>query len=283
MTIIEKIHNEFDTAEQRLLNQAQAIIEENSKVETNSDLDKILDKASRLEALGFTSTPENVIIDKIRKKRNKKLSLVVHNQEEAKLIQYYQSTYPFLKFLTEEELDRICKKYKLIYAPVDRYTKSVPEKNLKEIEGAQRLQHSDQPKSLTFYKPKSSQEFHPGCTANRKIRKQLANGFTVPQTRGWTSIEEAAQIKFGLGSYYRWGNIYYDRYDIDKSGLFIAAPKKHFDLKGLKSHTKFGYARFQLIVPKDPIVFRYVKGGIQVLSKWGDEADDIALQNAITN
>jgi len=36
-------------------------------------------------------------------------------------------------------------------------------------------------------------------------------------------------------------------------------------------------------VYKDPIVFRHVKRGIQVITKWGLEADDEALQVGILN
>lgn len=63
-------------------------------------------------------------------------------------------------------------------------------------------------------------------------------------------------------------------------GLFIAAPKSHFDLQGLEKHGKRGWLRPE---PKDPIVFRYVNGGIQVLTKWGPEAEDPMLTNPIDN
>lgn len=58
-----------------------------------------------------------------------------------------------------------------------------------------------------------------------------------------------------------------------RDGLFIAAPETHFDTKGLK---KKGLGFFQIFETeiKDPIVFRYVRGGIQVLTKWGLEAND---------
>ena len=69
---------------------------------------------------------------------------------------------------------------------------------------------------------------------------------------------------------------------IDHSGLFIAAPKSHFDLKELDQNGK-GFFKTTKQEIKDPIVFRYVKGGIQVLSKWGLEAEDEMLQQEILN
>lgn len=69
----------------------------------------------------------------------------------------------------------------------------------------------------------------------------------------------------------RWATI--DREIIE---IFIAAPKSHFNLKGLKKQ-KLGFFNFMRIEPVDPIVFRYVNGGIQIISKWGDEANDTEL------
>lgn len=61
---------------------------------------------------------------------------------------------------------------------------------------------------------------------------------------------------------------------IEKDGIFIAAPSSHFDLKGLSKKTQHGFMRVFKTEIKDPIVFRYVRGGIQVLTKWGLEAND---------
>lgn len=48
------------------------------------------------------------------------------------------------------------------------------------------------------------------------------------------------------------------------------------------SNTTNEYGFFEKVthkisLPKDPIVFRYVNGGIQVITKWGIEAEDRLL------
>jgi hypothetical protein len=59
--------------------------------------------------------------------------------------------------------------------------------------------------------------------------------------------------------------------------LFIAADKALFNLKGLEK-SKNGFGFFKKHIPNpDPIVFRYVKGGILIISKWGLEANDPEL------
>ncbi len=65
---------------------------------------------------------------------------------------------------------------------------------------------------------------------------------------------------------------------IGQSGLFIAAPPSHFDLKELKKKTKHGWFSITEVVAKDPIVFEYVRGGfVRILTKWGLEANDPTL------
>jgi hypothetical protein len=55
------------------------------------------------------------------------------------------------------------------------------------------------------------------------------------------------------------------------SSLYIAASKSMFT--GLDKMEKRGYE----YIVKDPIVFRYVEGGLLIISKWGLEANDPEL------
>jgi hypothetical protein len=112
-------------------------------------------KKLQLESLGFTNTNEvreyertreniyqkrTALHEKIRairkeeeaireKARKKEEEIEAHHQQVLR----YKREYPFLKFIKDEQLARICKKYKLIYAPVSKYTGDVPQKNLNEI------------------------------------------------------------------------------------------------------------------------------------------------------
>ena len=292
--LIEEIHNEFDTAPDRILQQALSIISEQqgSKVSLESEIE---DKAVRLRNLGFV---KNGIVDKLEKieERNHQKDLIINMESKmAEGIRYYARTYPFLKFLPVSELDRICDKYGLVYAPVKHYKMPVPDKNLKEIENVQSLKSLDvQPDVITrTYYDKSYGEGRKW--GYNRIKEILGgNSFTDDE------IRELAK-KYGISL--RWNStsdffwqvgrklLSEDEQCITKevvetssrSGLFIAAPKDHFDLTGLTFDKKKGYFQTTIQIKKDPIVFRYVKGGIQVLSKWGLEADDPALQIEILN
>ena len=82
-SIIEGIHNEFDTAGEKLLNEAKAILAK--QLPTN--------KGERLKQLGFSAAESAVKFDEISKERKEK-------EELANLIEYYQTWYPSYKFIT---------------------------------------------------------------------------------------------------------------------------------------------------------------------------------------
>lgn len=261
MTTVEKIHKEVDTAQDRLLSEAKKILSAGlSPEEVISD---------RLIKAGFTNTP---VVKKAKEIADKR----VMSQEQATLIGYYAKTYPFLKFLTVEEFDRICTKYSLVYAPVANYCKDVPEKNLKDIEIAQKLRDKDYPWDDFFIGNLRS-----GDSSVAAFCKDLAipiryEGAIV---NGRADIQDLRRSLWkagykGFAHISAWAE--YDLIRNSKDGLFIAAPQSHFDTTNLKQN-KLGFFAFTVKEIKDPIVFRYVQGGIQVLTKWGVEGEDPAL------
>lgn len=255
--IVKQIHNDIDTAQDRLLERAKTIISENS-IKTS-----ILDRVSRLKRLGFTGTAEVVETDK-------KIELIEMNEQEAKLIQHYKKNYIDLKFLTIKEFNSICDKYHLIYAPVSNYTKDVPEENLIEIESVKPLKKDDS--YDTIYKYILSYQSYVPIEARNWIDNHM---FLNPENTD-RKIKEICPIKFSGEFVY--GLSGFSSIKINPTELFIAAPKYHFNLDNLRYDNIKGYYDSRNVVePKDPIVFRYVKGGIQVLSKWGIEALDQKL------
>ena len=292
--LIKEIHNEFDTAPERILQQALSIISDtqNSKVSLESEIE---DKAIRLKNLGFV---KNGLVDKLDKieERNRQKDLIINMEMKmAEGIKYYAQTYPFLKFLPVSELDRICDKYGLVYAPVKHYKMPVPDKNLKEIENAQPLKSRDvQPDVVTrtYYDTSYGESRKWGYN---KVKELLGgNSFTDDEIRELAK-KHNIPLLYNTTRDFFWkvGRVILSDDDMcltkevvktsSRSGLFIAAPKDHFDLTGLTFDEKKGYFQTTIQIKKDPIVFRYVKGGIQVLSKWGLEADDPALQMEILN
>jgi len=265
MDIVEKIHAEIDSAQDRILKEALDFIENGVYIEDASE------KSERLKKLGFVNTP--FVHD-----NEEKIKKLAEFKRKANLVKYYTDNYPFLKFITEEEFDVICKKYDLIYAPANSYRKDIPEKNLIEIENAQPIKSKDAvPVFYTYnlkffsYVPQEVIEFF----STLKTDKPLS---------GDNTLRDICPIKYEGKYLYEVSGISHEA--IDKTGLFIAAPPSHFDLTGLTENSnKMGFFKVITSKPesKDPIVFRYVNGGIQILSKWGKEAEDENLVNPINN
>ena len=113
--IIQEIHSEFSIAEDNLLKEAQTII--NKKYTEDKDSIEIM------KSLGFSNFKEAVLLSPEKQEKARKLQNLV---EKYKML----STY---RFITEEKLVEICKKYTLLHAPIDRYTGSIPYKNRVEI------------------------------------------------------------------------------------------------------------------------------------------------------
>jgi hypothetical protein len=118
---------------------------------------------------------------------------------------------------------------------------------------------------------------------SKEDKRKIQKGVLLPADKVW--MDNRAKCSLALGKPVRceYSGIESSEEIVKREGLFIAAPKDHFDLKGLKhitgTHGFFSTTR----IHKDPIVFRYVKGGIQIISKWGLEASDPMLVNEINN
>jgi len=249
--IIEEIHHSIDIAQDLLLQQAYNVLEQNKIPESERQ------KAETLRRLGFRSTQE---VEKLND-HDRKTSI---SKELSENIVHYKQRYPFLKFLTIEELDRICTKYGLLRSAVYNYIGTVPDKNLQEIVNAQPLDPSD-------YQDCGS----PAWFRNQKTGAEKAFHYLWEIYEGKPEIIDAVEnpsdwimVKEQSGSWSR---------PARQTDLQIAAPEAMF--RKSANLVREGNA----LVQKDPIVFRFVRGGVQVLTKWGLEASDAALMNPINN
>lgn len=129
--IITEIHNEFDTAGEKLLKEAKEILS------TPCDIEK----GNRLKNLGFIHTEAAIKSQVMERERIAKMEL-------AKTIEYFQTYYPNYKFITEDVVKKICEKYSLYCADVGFYKGDVPEKNISEME-AFKLRDEDKESVLT--------------------------------------------------------------------------------------------------------------------------------------
>lgn len=120
MEVIAAIHNEFDTAGEKLLLEAKQILA--------SDYDT--DKGDRLKKLGFNNSKAAVDAATITAMKKEK-------REIAEKVEYFSTWYPNYKFITEDVVKWICAKYGLVFGAVSYYKGDVPEKNVREMEAFQ--------------------------------------------------------------------------------------------------------------------------------------------------
>jgi hypothetical protein len=270
---VEQIHAEIDSAQDRLIQQAEKLISE-LNIPTETQVER---KADQLEKLGFVNSETVKKAESLKNQRKEVELKVVSTKEQAELLRYYKQTYPLQKFLTVEELDRICEKYGLIHAPVSNYVKDVPEKNVLEMAKVCKLKDSDLQKIKHFMEIADWWWDLPD-----RIKKAIPKRFEVNTNN--LLIDREVREMFGLTEYggciYRTAKIE----TVDKSGLFIAAPPSHFDTSGLTKKGKFGFFKVTTIEVKDPIVFEYCRGGfVRVITKWGTEDDQSYLDPSLVN
>lgn len=113
--IVHDIHNEFNSAGDNLVQQANDILDEAAL--------KGIEKSKRLTACGFKQSSEVIVAENI-----------INTKEAAELVRYYHNKYPFYKFINKEQASLICSKYGLVMGFTSAYKGFVPETKLSMIE-----------------------------------------------------------------------------------------------------------------------------------------------------
>jgi hypothetical protein len=113
--VIAEIHNDFDSASERLLKEAKDIVAKDTG------------KGDRLRSLGFNNAKPVKEVEGVRQAQYEMRQL-------ADRVSYFNQWYPHNKFITEESVKKICEKYGLVFADAQYYKGDVPEKNLREME-----------------------------------------------------------------------------------------------------------------------------------------------------
>lgn len=301
---VEEIHKEFDSGEQRILDECDRILAE-LQIPTETQVEK---KANNLLTLGFVNSETVKQAENLKAKTKEIEQKIQISKKQAKKIRYFKNKYPFDKFITTEELDRICEKYKLIHAPVANYIKDIPEKNVNEMLNRSELDFID--KADIFIgkecvKSKFINKFTKYFICKNKYNFVITSYYNIPYLElKEVNIDTYKQnyVKYGLiekdekivdlktaYEFYKKDEFSYRHEKVDKSGLFIAAPKSHFNLEGLNKKSKYGFFKTEIFEVKDPVVFEYCMGNlVRIVSKWGIPGEDKAyldpiLQNEVLN
>ena len=240
-----EIHNEFNTAADRILEEANQILKENEQ--------KDFQKIDRLKALGFTKANQVVDLEPIREKMNL-------SKEQIELINYYKVEYPFNKFITSEQVEQICKKYGLVYGDVSLYKGFVPEKNLKEIESF-KLKKQDTP-YLTVYDRQDNMigtilEKDCDDKLTAYFKRTLDNFIYITESDG-----RPVNYSFPVPHYEKYKHLSFVKARKEKPSLKICAPLKDMDTSGMNLTNGF---KLEKEIP-DPVVLQPVNQGFLIVT-----------------
>lgn len=254
--VIEEIHKNFYTEVDKLL--------ANAKIANSLDTDKqdLIDKCERLKKLGFTNTKE---VKEAEQEIKRLQALRQENESKKNLIQainYFSFKYPNYKFITEESVSNICSKYNLVYGTIDRYTGTVPNKNLKHIEDF-KIDENDE----CFIKQKriTDHGFRDFVFFDSFITFKKAKEIEQINDDKSNDLISSHPNRF--------------KEEITKCSLEIAAPLSDFNTNGMYVEQN----KLSKIEIPDPIVLKPVIFNSQkyylIVTAWGDEASDELVVN----
>jgi hypothetical protein len=187
---------------------------------------------------------------------------------------------------TEEQLEAICEKYGLIYAESRCYTGVIPEEILQKIKNMRPLAKCDEYDGGYLFSGAKEDILELSMCGNRRLAMESVQNYIFEQN------DDIRRHK----------------------PVFIAAGRKFFNLNGLEKTGKRGYIEppldppniggggfFNLAIPlleamsskrkvfkekeeedgaesaNVKFAFRWCRGGVQIITEWGEEANDPAL------
>lgn len=256
--IIEEIHHSF-------YSEVDAILAEAGIQKSTDGMIKECDekKAERLKKLGFEQTQEVESIGKKIKERSLVEEENRKKQATIDAVHYFSQKYPLYKFITEESVKRICKKYNLIYGTSKRYIGTVPDKNLEQME-AFKVSIEDKAYEQNI------------CSFNSWGNNKQTSIMSYASYISERDASENRNVHAMLAS--RGTAISYNEAPFE-----ICAPAKDFNTKGMDLKD-FKLTNIEIPDPivLQPIVYQNVKHYL-IVTRWGDEASDENVVNQKLN
>lgn len=254
--IIQLIHKDFDTEVDRLLEYAKV------QKPLQSIPEQLKKNVEGLRKAGFTSSK---VVRDFEVEEEKRLSIKKENEEKQELIEvinYFSFKYPNYKFITEEGIKRICEKYGLVYASVDKYIGYIPQRNIDHI--------------LNFKIKEEDEAYYLIERRFRNISDKTVSVETFSEIENTRHRYEKRRESWNKYPTRHPDDIIYPSI-IQKAPLYIAANIKDFDAN------KVQVIDYKLQDIPDPVVFHPVvynrKEYFLIVTAWGDEASDELVVN----
>ncbi|MCK5017290.1 MAG: hypothetical protein KAS32_09465 [Candidatus Peribacteraceae bacterium] len=256
---VEEIHKAFHTEVDRLLAEASIVVDEPVVNQ------KKIDDYTTLDKLGFRQS--STLHDNREEFEKKAVHKDIEEQKTLlrETINYFSQNYSNYKFITEESVKLLCKKFSLVYGNIAIYTGSIPSKNIEDMKNFMVHQKDVSYFGTSDYDPLDYDEY----------RSRIKNLSKVPMSIYLNKIGilenvyEDYETKSFSGK-----SIYYGKHPWQ-----IVAPLSDMDMKDKEVRN------FQVVgrPPEDPIVLQPVlyKGDKHylIVTAWGPEALDPLVMN----
>lgn len=258
ISIEEQIYNDVYSAQELILQEAKRVLAippvfDNAKAE----------RLRQLEKLGFKN------FDEVKKLKEEREQQKKHSELNA-MINYYRKVYPFHRFISQDSVQVIIKKYSLLLAKAGDYIAEIPEKNQQEI-----INFKVRRKDIrvpTEMEEGWSRSFMPSYYDLYGDRS-LINCFDAIRAQ---ESGDPIQYYKDLEKKKRQDKLAYERELLPGEDLLIIAPVKKLD-------TRDRLVKDGVLINKDPIVLQPVVLGYLIVSSWGLEASDPLVVNSINN
>lgn len=232
-------------------------------------------KIERFQKIGFSAAkPIKDAEERFKKQQTA--------SEQIEAIEYYQTYYPSYKFISEEQIQKICKKYGLLYGDSGQYLGDIPEKNLSEIEVFKMREEDFYDGGWLGLNDLVGQHL----SMYRRRTGGLETFFTRQYSIGvdpFGSREGTAGWRAERGimaTIAEQGNATTYPPEKKKPPFKICAPQKDFNTAGYE--VKDGYKLIYDPIVIQPVKYKNILGGL-IISKWGLEGQDGSLVNEISN
>jgi hypothetical protein len=257
-TIVAEIHENFDTASDRLLKEAQEIINTGFKpVEINT-------YAKLANSLGFINTKDVREMRIAIEKNNSEIERLKKIKQLADDLIHFKERYPSHKIINKEEIEKICKKYNLVFGNCTLYKGEIPKKNLEEIANFNKGMFI--PEDLCYYRTRV--DSWGGNT--KKVKELVSYDFYKYFMSSITTISKDLHT---LTLMHRSD----ENVTIDNV-FYICAPVKDMDMTNMKIAADGYTIQEKPISIPDPVVLFPLRDNYYVIvSKWGLEANDQSL------
>lgn len=236
---VAEVHEMFTSAAENTLKKAQAILDAAQPVH---------DLADQLENLGFTKLPSvQQAAEQARLKEDANFQLALINR--------YRQWYPQNSFVTEEQVEQICRRYGLVMGEASSFIGDMPEKNQRELVAFKCLPEDKQYRvGWSLYSPNGYPSSYKQWLEEQKRLEVEYPQIGIPTTMGLMQATHSQQS------------------DTKPINTFNVVAK----LDQFKMERNTIVQSDYRLVDADPIVLFPVLGGYLVVTAWGDESKDVA-------